>query len=86
MDPRTGETFGPMPVGDAKPGDELTAEQLREQLRKERDEVMEEKLAELARAVDHAEKGGTIVAVDAPAAQRARLGDREIRRRRQRRR
>lgn len=40
---------------------------------------------EMAAAVDAA-KGDAIVRVDAAAAQRARLGDRELRRRRQRRR
>lgn len=69
-------------VGDKEVGDKLSAEFFHSQMEK-----LDRALSpdEMAAAVDAA-RGDAIVRVDAAAAQRARLGDRELRRRRQRRR
>lgn len=98
MDPRTGETFGPMPTGDAQAGDELTEEKLRKLIADPKayaehigvdasrlEDHQAAQLEQLERAAEHVADGGRLVAVDAAAAQRARLGDRELRRRKQRR-
>jgi hypothetical protein len=68
-------------IGDRKAGEKLNDEFMERLAALDREATADE----LAAARDMAE-GGTIVAVDAAAAQRARLGDRELRRRRQRRR
>lgn len=72
--------FDLIPDGDN--GDELTKEMFMAGMEKAQRPLSPD---ELAAAIDVA-KGDTIVRVSAEAAQRARLGDRELRRRRQRRR
>lgn len=69
-------------IGDKEIGDKLDAAFFHSRI-----EELKRPLSpdEMAAAVDAA-KGDAIVRVDAAAAQRARLGDRELRRRRQRRR
>lgn len=87
MDPKSGELFGPLPTSkDARAGDTMTADVLVE-LREKMDEELAAKVdgAEVDRALEHLNAGGRLVAVDGDAVQRLRLGDRELRRRRQRR-
>lgn len=69
-------------IGEAEIGDKLSADFFMAGI-----ERIDRPLSpdEMAAAVDAA-KGDAIVRVDAAAAQRARLGDRELRRRKQRRR
>jgi hypothetical protein len=86
MDPQSGRLYGPLPTDkDTTAGDELTAERLRE-LRDEMDptsrRTFEDRVGE---ALGHLDAGGRLVAVDGDAVQRLRLGDRELRRRKQRR-
>jgi hypothetical protein len=82
MDPRTGETFGPLGT-DNEAGEELTKEKLREAMDKVKEDA-NERLAEIQRATEHVEGGGRLVAVDGDVVQRLRLGDRELARRRRR--
>jgi hypothetical protein len=82
MDPRSGEVFGPL--GDNEAGEELTKEKLLQSMAKMKDDS-DDRLSELRRAAEHVEEHGPLVAVDAAVVQRLRLGDRELRRRRQRR-
>lgn len=89
MNTDTGQVYdlGEDLIGDAQLGDKLEKEKLMEamQARLDGDPPRAATPDELAAAVDLA-KGDTIVHVGEEAAQRARLGDRELRRRRQRRR
>lgn len=86
MDPKSGELFGPLPTPPGSTaGDDLTADKLRELFDRERDALDANRTAEVDRALEHLDAGGRLVAVDGDAVQRLRLGDRELRRRRQRR-
>lgn len=69
-------------IGDRATGDKLQKAEMDAKLAKLDRSLTSD---EIAAAVDLA-KGDTIVRVSAAAAQRARIGDRELRRRRQRRR
>lgn len=86
MDPQSGRLYGPLPTSDdTTAGDELTAGRLRE-LRDELDADTQAKFEDrVGEALGHLDAGGRLVAVDGDAVQRLRLGDRELRRRKQRR-
>lgn len=75
-------TLGEDLIGDKEIGDKLDAAFFHSRIEEVNRPLSPD---EMAAAVDAA-KGDAIVRVDAAAAQRARLGDKELRRRRQRRR
>ncbi len=86
MDPHSGELYGPLPTpASTRAGDELTEDKLRELFEQERERLDAVGSAEVDRALEHLGDGGRLVAVDGDAVQRLRLGDRELRRRKQRR-